>query len=151
MPVASERALRNLAWVEGNRRKVDELTGGKVAYVYLPDTAAAATRSFNRYFFAQVGKQAAIIDERFNGGGCWPTTSSTTLRRPSCNYVTDARGRGLRRSRGGDLRAEGDDHQRVGRLGRRLPAVHVPPSAGSARSSASGPGAGWSASAATRR
>lgn len=69
VPVAAETALRNLAWIEGNRRKVDELSGGKLAYVYVPDTATAGYTSFNRYFFAQVGKQGAVIDERFNGGG----------------------------------------------------------------------------------
>lgn len=69
VPVASESSLRNLAWIEGNRRKVDELSGGKVAYVYVPDTANAGFTSFNRYFFAQVGKLGAVIDERFNGGG----------------------------------------------------------------------------------
>lgn len=69
VPVASEASLRNLAWIEGNRRKVDELTGGKVAYVYVPDTASGGYTSFNRYYFAQVGKQGAVIDERFNGGG----------------------------------------------------------------------------------
>jgi tricorn protease len=69
VPVASESSLRNLAWIEGNRRKVDELSGGKLAYVYVPDTATPGFTSFNRYFFAQVGKQGAVIDERFNGGG----------------------------------------------------------------------------------
>ena len=69
VPVASEETLRHLAWIEGNRRKVDELTGGRVAYVYLPNTAGAGYTNFNRYYFAQVDKQAAIIDERFNGGG----------------------------------------------------------------------------------
>jgi tricorn protease len=69
VPIASEQNLRNLAWIEGNRRKVDELSGGKVAYVYVPDTAMPGFTSFNRYFFAQVGKHGAVIDERFNGGG----------------------------------------------------------------------------------
>jgi len=45
-----------LAWVEANRRKVDELSGGRVAYVHLPNTAGGGFSSFNRYFFAQVGK-----------------------------------------------------------------------------------------------
>lgn len=69
VPIATEASLRNLAWIEGNRRKVDELSGGRVAYVYVPDTANAGYTSFNRYFFAQVGKQGAVIDERFNSGG----------------------------------------------------------------------------------
>src|SRR5262249_22672219 len=60
MPVASEQALRNLAWIESNRRKVDELSGGKLAYVYMPDTAEAGLVSFNRYFFAQVDKQGVV-------------------------------------------------------------------------------------------
>jgi tricorn protease len=69
VPVPDERELRHLDWIEGNRRRVDELSGGKLAYVYLPDTAGEGYTSFNRYFFAQVGKQGAILDERFNHGG----------------------------------------------------------------------------------
>jgi tricorn protease len=69
VPVESEENLRHRAWIEGNRRKVDQATGGRVAYVYVPNTAGAGYTSFNRYFFSQVGKEAVIIDERFNEGG----------------------------------------------------------------------------------
>ena len=69
VPVASEVQLRNQAWVEDNRRKVDELSGGKLAYVYLPDTGQGGLTAFTRYYFAQTEKQGAIIDERFNSGG----------------------------------------------------------------------------------
>jgi tricorn protease len=69
VPVESEIQLRRLAWVESNRRKVDQLSGGKLAYVYLPDTANGGYTSFNRYFFAQIDKQGAVIDERYNHGG----------------------------------------------------------------------------------
>ncbi|HEX4709620.1 S41 family peptidase [Phenylobacterium sp.] len=69
VPVASEARLRNLDWIETNRRKVEQLSGGKLAYVYLPDTGAGGFTSFNRYYFAQTDKQGAVIDERFNGGG----------------------------------------------------------------------------------
>jgi tricorn protease len=69
VPIADERALRLRAWMDDNRRKVDALSGGKVAYVYLPDTAAGGYTNFNRYYFAQSDRQAAVIDERFNGGG----------------------------------------------------------------------------------
>ena len=69
VPLPSEDGIRNLDWIEANRRKVDELSGGKLAYVYLPDTAAGGYTNFNRYFFAQVGKEGAILDERFNHGG----------------------------------------------------------------------------------
>ncbi len=69
VPVENEQPLRNLAWIEANRRKVDELSGGKLGYVYMPDTAEAGLTSFNRYFFAQTDKSGVIIDERYNGGG----------------------------------------------------------------------------------
>jgi tricorn protease len=68
-PVANEQGLRNLAWIEGNRRKVDQLSGGKLAYIYMPDTAGGGYTSFNRYFFSQTNKDGAVLDERFNGGG----------------------------------------------------------------------------------
>jgi tricorn protease len=69
IPVANEFALRNYAWIEDNRRKVDEMSGGKLGYVYLPDTAYGGFTNFNRYFFAQVGKEGVILDERYNHGG----------------------------------------------------------------------------------
>ncbi|HXG85811.1 MAG TPA: PDZ domain-containing protein [Pyrinomonadaceae bacterium] len=69
VPTGSESGLRNLAWIEDNRRTVDKLSGGKLAYVYIPNTSGAGYASFNRYFFSQTNKQGAVIDERFNGGG----------------------------------------------------------------------------------
>ena len=69
MPVASEAALRNTDWIDANQRKVSELSGGKLAYVYLPDTGAGGFTNFNRYFFAQTNRQGVIVDERFNAGG----------------------------------------------------------------------------------
>ena len=69
IPVDTEFPLRHLDWIEGNRRKVDQLSGGKLAYVHLPDTADGGFKSFNRYYFAQIGKQGAVIDERYNHGG----------------------------------------------------------------------------------
>jgi tricorn protease len=69
VPVPDEGALRRFHWVEGNRRKVDELSGGKLAYVWVPDTGGGGYSYFNRYYFAQQDKQGAVIDERFNHGG----------------------------------------------------------------------------------
>ena len=68
-PIRSERSLRQRAWVEDNRRRVDELSGGRLAYVWVPSTGEPGVISFNRYYFAQQDKEGAIIDERFNGGG----------------------------------------------------------------------------------
>lgn len=68
-PIGNENALRQRAWVEDNRRRVDSLSGGRLAYVWVPNTGGQGLVSFNRYFFAQQDKEGAIIDERFNGGG----------------------------------------------------------------------------------
>ncbi len=69
VPVESEQALRTRAWVESNRRRVDELSGGKLAYVYVPNTGQGGYQSFNRYYFAQQDRDGVIVDERYNGGG----------------------------------------------------------------------------------
>ena len=92
VPVASEENLRHLAWIENNRRRVDEATGGRVAYVYVPNTAGEGFNSFNRYFFAQVGKQAAIIDERYNEGGQLADYIVDYLRRPLMSKVVTREG-----------------------------------------------------------
>ena len=69
VPVGDERQLRLRDWMDGNRRRVDKLSGGKLAYVYLPDTATGGFANFNRYYYGQVDKQGAVLDERFNHGG----------------------------------------------------------------------------------
>ncbi len=68
-PLGDETSLRQRAWVEDNRRRVDELSGGKVAYVWVPNTGQPGVISFDRYYFAQQDKLGAVIDERYNGGG----------------------------------------------------------------------------------
>ena len=80
-PVANERELRLWHWVEQNRALVEKKTDGKVAYVYLPNTADGGFYFFNRMFFAQTDKPAAILDERKNGGG------------QAANYITEILGR----------------------------------------------------------
>jgi tricorn protease len=92
VPVDSEENLRHLAWIEGNRRRVDQATGGRVAYVHVPNTAGAGYSSFNRYFFSQVGKEAAIIDERFNEGGQLADYIIDHLRRPMMSKVVTREG-----------------------------------------------------------
>ncbi len=69
IPIRSEAALRNQDWIDTNQQKVDKMSGGKLAYVYLPDTGEGGFTNFNRYYYAQDNKQGAIIDERFNAGG----------------------------------------------------------------------------------
>jgi tricorn protease len=85
-PVGNEGGLRNRDWVEGNLKKVRERTGGKVAYVYVPNTAEMGHAYFKRYFFPQVGADAIIVDERFNGGGSVADYYIDLLRRPQVSY-----------------------------------------------------------------
>ena len=68
-PVTNEGQLRSWDWIEGNRKKVAELSGGKLAYVYLPNTGQGGYTYFNRMYFAQQDKKGAVLDERNNGGG----------------------------------------------------------------------------------
>jgi tricorn protease len=89
VPVESEMALRNRDWVEGNIRKVHAATGGRVAYVYVPNTAALGHEYFKRYFFPQAHLDAIIVDERYNGGGQVADYYIDLLRRPySAHWAT---------------------------------------------------------------
>lgn len=87
VPVADEAALRQHAWIEDNRRKVDELSGGQLAYIYIPDTAVDGYSSFNRYFFSQTNKKGAVIDDRFNGGGLLADYVVNYLTRPQLSAI----------------------------------------------------------------
>jgi tricorn protease len=68
-PIADETSLRRNNWVEKNRKYVEKQSGGKLAYVWVPNTADDGYHTFNRYFYSQSDKQGVIIDERFNHGG----------------------------------------------------------------------------------
>jgi tricorn protease len=81
VPIASEDGLRNLDWIESNRRKVNELSGGKVAYVYMPNTGGSGYANFNRYFYSQLDKQALVLNERYNEGGLIADYVVDTLKR----------------------------------------------------------------------
>ncbi len=92
VPVASEQGLRTRAWVEGNRRLVDKLSDGQLAYVYVPNTGQPGYTSFNRYYFAQQDKKGAIIDERFNGGGSAADYIIDVLQRDFDGYFNNVAG-----------------------------------------------------------
>jgi tricorn protease len=94
-PIGSESQLRTLAWVSANQRKVDELSGGRLAYVWLPNTGQGGYEYFNRMYFAQQDRAGAVIDERNNGGGS------------AADYIIDVMAReltGYFNSRTGDRR-----------------------------------------------
>ena len=83
VPISNDFGLRMRDWVESNRRKVDEMSDGRLAYVYVPNTGQGGYTYFNRYYFAQQDKQGAVIDERNNGGGS------------AADYMVDIMGRQL--------------------------------------------------------
>lgn len=66
---AAEMELRKMEWVERNRKRVDQLSNGQIAYVYMPNTGPDGYTYFNRYYFSQMDKKALLMDERNNGGG----------------------------------------------------------------------------------
>jgi tricorn protease len=69
IPLENESSLRMRTWIEDNRKYVDKMSNGTLAYVWLPNTAEDGYTYFNRYFFGQQDRQGVILDERFNGGG----------------------------------------------------------------------------------
>jgi tricorn protease len=95
VPVADETSLRNAAWVEDNRTKVSALSGGRVAYIYLPDVYIEGYQHFNREYFSQLDKQAVIVDERDNYGGINPDYIIDTLSRHSNSYFYTRYGRDI--------------------------------------------------------
>jgi tricorn protease len=82
----SESRLRNLAWINANRLKVDKATGGRIGYIYVPDTSREGQDELYRGFLGQLGKDGLIIDERFNSGGQIPDRFIELLNRPVTNY-----------------------------------------------------------------
>lgn len=92
LPVVSEQALRTRAWVESNRRLVEKLSDGQLAYVYIPNTGQPGYTSFNRYYFSQQDKKGAIIDERFNGGGSAADYIIDVLQRNFDGYFNNVAG-----------------------------------------------------------
>ena len=82
----SETRLRNLAWIEANRKYVATKTNGKVGYIYVPNTGIFGQNELLRQFLAQIDKQALIIDERFNSGGQIPDRFIEMLNRKPLAY-----------------------------------------------------------------
>ncbi len=86
VPIESESGLRNRDWVEGNLRRVTEASGGRIGYVYVPNTSDAGFTYFKRWFFPQTDREALIVDERMNGGGSVADYVIDLLRRPYISH-----------------------------------------------------------------
>ena len=82
-PIANEHPLYHYAWVQNNIRKVEQATGGRVGYIYIPDMGVEGLNEFARYYYPQLDKEALIIDDRANGGGnVSPMIIERLLRQP---------------------------------------------------------------------
>jgi tricorn protease len=92
VPVPNEGGLRTRAWVESNRRLVEKLSDGQLAYVYLPNTGQPGYTSFNRYYFSQQDKKGVVVDERFNGGGSAADYIIDVLQRDFDGYFNNVAG-----------------------------------------------------------
>lgn len=86
-PVRSEQRLFYLDWVASRRAMVDKLSGGRIGYIHVPDTAVAGNRELFKGFYAFADKDGLIIDERYNGGGFIPDIMVDLLGRRILNYV----------------------------------------------------------------
>ncbi len=84
--IGSETRLRNLAWINNNRKKVEEASGGKIGYIYVPSTGLDGQRELARQFYAQWNKEGLIVDERFNNGGQIPDRFIELLNRKPLAY-----------------------------------------------------------------
>jgi tricorn protease len=81
-----EYRLRNLAWIENMRKRVEETSNGDIGYIYVPSTGVDGQNELMRQFNAQWDKKALIIDERFNDGGQIPDRFIEMLDRDPLAY-----------------------------------------------------------------
>lgn len=95
-PVGSERNLRYLDWIEGNRRYVSQATGGRVAYMHVPNTSIEGLIMFDKYLNGQTDKEALIVDERYNGGGMLPDFFTEKLARKPLNGISPREGKDIK-------------------------------------------------------
>ena len=150
-PIASESRCATATGSRATCSKVDEATERAAWPTSTCRTPPAPGHAyFKRYFFPQADKEAMIIDERFNGGGQVADYYIDLLRRPLTAYWATRYGADMKTPSALDPRAEGDAHRRDGRLRAATCCRGCSASSSSARSSASGPGAAWSASSASR-
>ncbi len=85
-PISSELDLFNLNWVNERRAMVDKLSGGKIGYIYVPNTSTSGNRELFHGLYTYFDKEALIIDERYNGGGFIPDNMADFLDRHTLSY-----------------------------------------------------------------
>ena len=65
----SEYPVRYRQWVNDNRRRVHEASGGKLGYIHIPDMSPHGYAEFHRGFLAELRRDGLVVDVRNNGGG----------------------------------------------------------------------------------
>ena len=85
-PVKSELDLLHYNWVLERRALVDRLSGGKIGYIYVPNTSTDGNRELFKGMYAYHNKEALIIDDRYNGGGFIPDVMADLLDRKTLSY-----------------------------------------------------------------
>ncbi len=85
-PIASDINIRYADWVESNRLKVLEASGGRIGYVHVPNTATEGLMEFAKLFYGQANLDGIVIDERWNSGGWMPSLFVDRLARKPSSY-----------------------------------------------------------------
>ncbi len=99
-PTSSTRGLRYRAWVEANRRVVDEASGGRIGYLHIPDMMDSGLIEFGRGWYNAVDRQGFIIDVRYNGGGFVGDMIIDRLERRLWSYTQPREGKPIPGSEG---------------------------------------------------
>jgi tricorn protease len=84
--ISSEHELKYFNWVNERREMVDRLSGGRIGYIHVPNTAQDGNRELFRGMYSFHTKDALIIDDRYNGGGFIPDRMIDLLDRRTLNY-----------------------------------------------------------------
>ena len=95
-PIGSDASLRYTTWVDANREKVAKATGGKIAYIHVPNTSTWGVQEFTKQYYPQTDRQGIIVDERWNGGGFIPDFFVERLRRVTWSYWSTRDGNDFR-------------------------------------------------------
>jgi tricorn protease len=85
-PITNESDLIYLDWIEANRKRVSDMTSGRVGYIHIPDMGAAGIREFIKWYYPQMDKEGLVVDVRANGGGNVSRMLIERLRRKVLGY-----------------------------------------------------------------
>lgn len=125
-PTGDESGVRYLDWINENRRKVEQATGGRIGYMHVPDTAIQGIIAFDKAFNAQLDKDGIIVDERYNAGGNIPDFLQGEAQAAAAGVSGATRYQGPAVAAGRNFRTESDDRQRAGGVRRRCVSMVFP-------------------------